>query len=182
MKKILIGLAGLIVLVIGVIVALVLFTPTEFEVERETVIARSKADVFSYLTKIKKQEDWGPWIKKDPKTKVTYTGNDGDVGFVSKWESDHPEVGSGEQEIKKITEGERIDIEVRFKEPWETSSDSYLKTSEAGEGKTKVQWGFTGSMPRPMNLMLLFIDMNDAVGKDFESGLQNLKEELEKEG
>jgi uncharacterized protein YndB with AHSA1/START domain len=180
MKNILIGLAAVVFLIIGVLVVLVFITPTAFEVEREIVIDKPKAEVFAYLKQIKKQEQWGPWIKKDPKTKLTYKGTDGEIGFKSKWASDHQDVGHGVQEIKKIIEGERIDIQVRFKKPFEAISDSYMTTEDAGTGKTKVKWGFTGSMPRPMNLMMLFIDMNAEVGKDFDSGLSSLKEIMEK--
>jgi hypothetical protein len=35
-------------------------------------------------------------------------------------------------------------------------------------------------MPRPMNLMMVVMNMDDAVGKDFEEGLGTLKAILEK--
>jgi len=180
MKKILLALVGLVVLIVGVLVALVFVTPTGFQVEREIEIAKPKAEVFAYLKNLKNQDDWGPWVKKDPNIKQSYEGNDGEVGFIAKWDSDHEDVGSGEQEIKKITDGERIDTEIRFKKPFESTADAYITTVDAGEGKTKVKWGFTGEMPRPWNLMLLFIDMDAEVGKDFDAGLSNLKVIVEK--
>jgi hypothetical protein len=51
---------------------------------------------------------------------------------------------------------------------------------EVSSTQTKVKWGFTGTMPRPLNLMMLVMDMELAVGKDFDSGLSNLKSILEK--
>ena len=39
---------------------------------------------------------------------------------------------------------------------------------------------FDGKMNYPMNLMLLFMNMDKMIGKDFESGLKNLKTILEK--
>jgi len=180
MKKILLALVGLVVLIVGVLVALVFVTPTSFQVEREIEIAKPKAEVFAYLKNLKNQDDWGPWVKKDPNIKQSYEGNDGEVGFIAKWDSDHEDVGAGEQEIKKITEGDRIDTEIRFKKPFESTADAYITTADAGEGKTMVKWGFTGEMPRPWNLMLLFIDMNAEVGKDFDAGLSSLKGIVEK--
>jgi hypothetical protein len=35
----------------------------------------------------------------DPDMKKTYRGTDGTVGFVSEWESNKKDVGTGEQEI-----------------------------------------------------------------------------------
>ncbi len=49
------------------------------------------------------------------------------------------------------------------------------------ENQTRVQWGFDGRMPYPMNLMLLFVDMEEALGNDLETGLNKLKTILEAE-
>ena len=53
-------------------------------------------------------------------------------------------------------------------------------TEAAGDNQTKMKWGFTGSMPRPLNLMLIVMDMDKEVGKDFSEGLASLKTILEK--
>ena len=74
---------------------------------------------------------------------------------------------------------DRIDTELRFVEPWESTSAGYLVTEEAGENQTTVRWGFTGSMARPMNLMLVFTPFEELVAKDFEEGLGNLKRIVE---
>lgn len=182
MKKVLLGLVALVILVVGALVLLVFAVDTNFKVEREIEIAKPRAEVFSYVKQQKNQNEWGTWIKKDPNIELSYSGTDGEEGFVSKWVSKHEEVGTGEQEIKKIVEGERIDSELRFKEPFESKADAYMTTEDSGADKTKVKWGFEGSMPRPMNLMLLFIDMDKEVGKDFDEGLKNLKGILEKKG
>jgi hypothetical protein len=102
------------------------------------------------------------------------------VGSILKWESEHPDVGAGEQEIKKIVDGERIEVELRFKKPFESTSIGHTITESVGEDKTKVKWGFEGSMPRPMNIMLLFMDIEQQAGKEFEEGLGMLKSVLEK--
>lgn len=179
MKKILAILGGLLLLIVVVLGVLVFITPSEFQVEREVTINKPKADVFNYVKLLKNQNEWGPWVKKDPAIKQEYKGNDGEVGFVSSWDSKMEEVGAGEQEIKKITDSQ-IDSELRFKKPFESTSQAYMKLEEVSPEQTKVKWGFTGNMPKPMNLMLVFIDMNKEVGKDFDQGLSNLKGILEK--
>jgi uncharacterized protein YndB with AHSA1/START domain len=180
MKKILLGLVALIILVVGALVVLVFAVDPNFKVEREIEINKPRAEVFSYVKELKNQAEWGPWIKRDPNIKLTDTGTDGEVGYVSKWDSASEEVGTGEQEIVKIVDGEQIDTKLRFKKPFESEADAFLILSDSGSDKTKVKWGFNGSMPRPMNLMLLFMDMDKEVGKDFDEGLKNLKEILEK--
>ena len=112
-KKILIGLAavvGVFALVIGVLAAI---APTELHVEREVVIEKPVAVVFSDLLLVKNHDTWSPWFEKDPNLAKEYKGEDGTVGFVSSW-SGNDEVGVGEQEIKKIAENQRIDYELRF--------------------------------------------------------------------
>jgi len=178
-KKILITILTLIVLLFGVVVLLAFTISGDYKVEREITINRPKAAVFDYIKMLKNQNTWGPWTKKDPAMKLDYRGNDGYAGFVSSWKSENPEVGAGEQEIKKVTEGDRLDTELRFKEPFESKSDAYMITEATGPETTKVKWGFSGTMPRPLNLMMLVMDMDKEVGNEFDEGLANLKRILE---
>lgn len=180
LKKILIAVGLLIVLGVVAIGAAVAFAPTHCNVEREIVINKPKAEVFAYAKMLKNQNEWGPWFKRDPGMKQENVGTDGTVGFVTKWDSAKDDVGAGEQEIKKIVEGERLETELRFKSPMESKADTYLTTESAGENQTKVKWGFSSDMPRPFNVMLLFIDMDDLIGKDFQEGLGSMKTILEK--
>lgn len=180
MKKILGIMGGVVLLLVVIVAVLVFITPGDFKVEREITINKPKADVFNYVKLVKNQKEWGTWIKKDPAVKLAYSGTDGEPGFITSWDSDNEEVGTGEQEITKVTDGSRIDSQLRFKEPFESRADAYIITEEIGPAETKVKWGFTGSMPKPMNLMLLVMDMDKEVGKDFDEGLRNLKTILEK--
>lgn len=178
-KKILIALGLLIVLLVAGIAAAVFVAPTDFRVEREVTINKPRSDVFNYAKILKNQNEWGPWFKKEPTMKQEFRGTDGQPGFVIYWKGEGGETGEGEQEIKKIVEGERIDTELRFMQPFESKSDAWLTTEAAGENQTKVKWGISGSVPRPMNAMLLFFDMDAAVGKDFNEGLASLKTIME---
>ena len=179
LKKILIAVLALIVLLVATVVILAFAVKTDLKVEREVTINRPKAEVFDYVKRIRNQSDWGPWVKKDPNIKLDYRGADGAPGFVSAWKSENSEVGAGEQEIKKVVEGERLDTQLRFQEPFESTSDAYITTEAAGAESTKVKWGFSSTMPRPFNVMCLVVDMDKEVGKDFEEGLSNLKRILE---
>ncbi|MBK7099818.1 MAG: SRPBCC family protein [Sphingobacteriales bacterium] len=173
-----------ILIVVGILIAIplivALFVKKEYAVERKIVINKPKTEVFEYIKFLKNQDNYSKWNKIDPNMKKSYKGTDGTVGFVSAWESKNENVGVGEQEILKITEGERIDMKLRFKVPFEAQDDAYMMTEDAGNNQTKVRWGFKGAFPYPMNLMGLFMDMDKEVGGDLETGLQNLKTLLEK--
>jgi len=95
-----------------------LFIDNEYKVENEILIQQPKAVVFTYVKSLRNQDKFSKWANIVPNIKKTYSGTDRTVGFVSAWESDHPEVGKGEQEIIKIIEGQCIDFEFRFFEPF----------------------------------------------------------------
>jgi len=158
---------------------LALLAPKNYDVSRSIEIIRTKADVFDYIKYLKKQQEWSPWGKRDPMMVKKFTGVDGEVGAISYWNGNR-DVGEGEQEITKIIEGERVEGELRFFKPFKSTSDCYLDVAESENGKTKVTWGFKGNNKFPMSIMMLFMSMDKAVGKDFEEGLQNLKSILEK--
>ncbi len=164
--------------IVGLIILLALIAPKSYDVSRTIEISKPKSEVFSYLRSLKKMDDWSPWAKKDPNMKIKFTGTDGQVGCISHWEGNKA-VGEGEQEIKKIFEGERIESELRFLKPFKSTSDCYLETHDIGDGKTKVVWGFSGKSKFPMSIFMLFNSMNKMVGKDFEEGMQSLKSVLE---
>ncbi len=111
--------------------------------------------------------------------KKEFRGTDGTPGFVSSWDSENRNVGKGEQEILKVTEGELIDYELRFLKPFRSVSRAYMKVVSEGDDRTKVQWGFSATMNYPSNIMLVFMHMEKVTGKDLEKGLQNLKALLE---
>lgn len=176
LKGLLLTVAGIVILALVV----ALFVKKDYAVERSVIINKPEAEVFDYIKHIKNQDHYSVWIKRDPQAKKTYTGTDGTVGFIATWESTHKEVGKGEQEITNITEGDRVDMKLRFKEPFEAEDDAYMITEGVDSTQTNVKWGFKGKMAYPMNLMLLFMDMEKMLGKDLQDGLNNLKAIMEK--
>jgi hypothetical protein len=168
--------AGLLLLVL--IVAAI--APKTYGVVREVTIAKPPAEVFNYVKYLKNQDNFSVWAQKDPAMVKEYRGTDGTIGFVSAWDSKMEDVGKGEQEITNITDGKRIDYALHFIRPFDSKSDAYMTFEPAGANGTKVQWGFSGKMPYPMNLMMLFMDMDASVGKDLAAGLTNLKAQVEK--
>jgi hypothetical protein len=169
-----------VVLLVVAMLLVAAFIPTEFGVKRDVSIDRSKREVFEYVKLLKNQDNFSVWSKIDPNMRKEFNGVDGTVGFTSSWSSEHPDVGVGEQEITRIDEGKRLDYELRFMEPFESTSTAYMIFDSIDSSRTKVRWGFDGEMDYPMNLMLLFVDMEGELGKDLQDGLDNLKGVLEK--
>lgn len=175
LKIILISIISL----IGVILIAALFVKKDMSVERSVVINKPKDQVFDYIKYLKNQDNFSKWALMEPTMKKEYKGTDGTVGFVSAWEGD--KVGKGEQTIKEIKDGERIDYDLHFIKPMESHNAAYLTTEASGADKTTVKWGYMGQMNYPFNFIRLFVNMEDMIGKDFETGLTNLKNILEKQ-
>jgi hypothetical protein len=171
---------------LGVVLAAVLITalflPTEYTVSRDITIHRSKSEVFDYARMLEHQLDYSVWWKMDPNQVTTFTGEDGTVGFVAAWKSELDSVGSGEEEIVALQEGERIGFALRFKEPFESNASSEMLFTANDSSTTKLTWNFNGDMTYPFNVMQLFMSMEDMLGQDIQEGLQNMKVILEKEG
>lgn len=172
-----------VLIVLGVIVAIPLiaafFVKSDYSVAESVVIDKPKPEVLDYIKHLKNQDNYSKWGTMDPNMVKTYRSTDGTVGFVSAWESEDDNVGVGEQEILNIIDGERIDFELRFIKPFESKQEAYMTTEAVNENQTKVTWGFDGTMAYPSNLMLLFMDFEEMIGDDFQTGLQKLKTILE---
>lgn len=163
---------------VAVLLVAALFIKKDYTIQREITINKPTSDVYNYIKYLKNQNDYSKWAKMDPAMKKEFTGTDATVGFVSSWEG-NKDVGKGEQEIKKITDGQQIDYEIRFKKPWESVSQAFMSVASLSDNQTKVTWSFSGHMPYPMNLMRLF-GMEKMIGNDLQTGLDNLKIILEK--
>ncbi len=169
-------------IIIGSLIALVLIVaailPKNFKIEKSITINKSKTDVFVYLKSLKNSKKWQPWAKMDPEMKEEFKGVDSAVGAIASW-SGNRKVGVGEQEIINIVEGERVDVELRFKEPMNVTNFAYFTTEAIDEKQTKVTWGMTGKAKFPLNIVCHF--MHGVVEKNFESGLAELKKILEQQ-
>jgi hypothetical protein len=166
-------------IIIAIPLVLAIFTKKEYHIEKRVTINRPKKTVFEYIRMLKNQDNFSVWAGMDPKMKKYFSGTDGNPGFVSGWESTNKKVGKGEQEIKKVTDGERIDYEIRFIEPFAGIAQASMRTDSVSQNETRVTWQFDSRMKYPLNIMLLFMNMDKMVGNDLAKGLVNLKQVLE---
>lgn len=177
LKKILIGIVGLIALLL--IVAL--FVPTTYTVSASTLINKPKQEVFDFVRMLKNQEKYSVWIMKDPNIEMNYVGNDGTIGFTASWNSKDDgvgdDMGEGSQTITAIT-AEKIATDLHFIRPFEGNQKAGLIVAEVSPTATKVTSEFYGNDPYPMNLLSL---IGKPMLKDAqEQNMANLKKLLEK--
>ena len=166
-------LAGIIVLVL----IIALFAKKGYRTYREVIIHAPLQKTFDYIKHIKNQDNYNKWIMVDPSMKQEYKGTDGTVGFVYGWNG-NKEAGEGEQEIKAITEGKNIAMEIRFVRPFAGVAQAEMTTDLVSATETKVSWSTSSTMKYPLNIMLpMIVKMLE---KDMDISLATLKGILEK--
>lgn len=158
------------------VVALGLFARKDYHIERSIEIDAPKNVVYEYARYFKNFGAWSPWAALDPNMKTSITGTDGEVGATHSW-AGNDDVGEGRQTITAMTP-ERIDIEVNFRQPFESTSPTYMTFKEDGK-KTTVTWAFDMHVVFPWNGLAMFTDMDAGVGADYERGLKTLKKNCE---
>jgi effector-binding domain-containing protein len=168
-----IGIILAVVIVIAVILVMVL--PTKYNVERSVTIDAPKNIVFGQVAKFENFIKWSPWSELDPNMTYEIIGSDGEVGAVYSW-SGNDSVGTGSLTTISVTE-ERIEQKLDFTAPWEAHDLAYYEFEDT-PGGIKVTWGLDGNLARPMNIMGLFMSMEDMIGSDYEKGLESLKSQV----
>lgn len=165
--------------IIGIIVALLIVVgiigfvvQTDYSVERSVTIDASEAQVVSQLNNYEEFVQWNPWSKLDTNMSYTFSGNAGEVGHGYEW-SGNEDVGKGRMEIASI-EGNTINMNLTFVEPWESVATTYFTTESTDEGTT-VTWGMTGKTP----MLMSWMGMESMIGQSYEEGLETLKTRLE---
>ena len=164
--------------IIAILLIIALFVNKNYVVEKSININKPTSEIFNYIKYLKNQNEFSKWALIDTAMLKTHTGTDATVGFTSAWDSKNDKVGKGQQAIKKITEGKKIDYEIHFIKPFKSEMNSFLSTDSIGANQTLVKWNINGTSPYPLNLTNLFIDK--MVGGDLEVGLTNLKNKMEK--
>jgi hypothetical protein len=177
--NILIIIVGVVVGLIAVLLMIAAFTKKDYSIQRNILINKSVGEVFHYIKHLKNQDHYSTWVMTDPNMKKSYTGTDGTTGFIYAWDG-NKQAGQGEQEIVKLEDGKRMDLEIRFIRPFAGIAQTPFITESTSPDQTKLTWGMSSSMKYPMNIMLLFMNMDNLLGKDLETSLSNLKRVLER--
>ena len=105
--------------------------------------------------------------------KRTYSGAAEGRGAVYEWDGNR-NVGKGRMEITESAGPSRIAIKLDFMKPIEGHNIAEFTMEPRGDS-TKVTWSMYGPNRFIGKVMSVFIDMDNMVGKDFETGLASLK-------
>ncbi len=177
MKKVIKFIFVFLLILIGVFFVLPLFTTNKYTVERTIQVDDEKEVITSFVADFNHFDKWSPWSEIDTNMQVTIHGESGTAGSSYHWNGNE-EVGEGIMTLSRKQQ-DTLRVNLKFVEPFESENPTYYAFHETKNG-TKVTWHMEGEMAYPWNIMLLFMDMEDAIGKDFEKGLEKLKQVIHK--
>ena len=174
LKKILIAL-------VVVLVAILIFAttkPDNFQVERSTTINASPEKIYPLINDLHAWTTWSPFEKVDPNMKKTFSGAPEGVGAAYDWEGNR-KAGAGRMEITETSPYSHVTMSLSFLKPFKAHNIVDFSLDSAN-GSTKVTWAMHGPNPYISKVIGVFCSMDKLIGKDFETGLANLKALAEK--
>ncbi len=174
LKKILITIVVLVALLLGYATT----RSDTFAVQRSATIKASPDKIYALINDFHRWGEWSPWEKLDPLMKRTFSGTPAGVGTVYEWNG-NDKVGAGRMEITGSAPSNKIDIKLDFIKPFEGHNITEFTLAPQGDG-TQVNWNMHGPAPFITKLMGVFVSMDSMIGKDFETGLANMKAAAEK--
>ena len=147
--------------------------PDTFRVQRSTTIKTTPEKIYAIITDLRRGIEWSPYEQKDPVMKRTFSGPDQGVGAAMEWDG-NADVGAGRMEITSATPPSKVVLDLEFFRPFACRNVAEYTLESAGDS-TKVTWAMHGPNLYIGKVISLFIDMDEMVGTDFETGLANLK-------
>lgn len=172
MKKLILGVVGVLGLSVGGLVGFAALQPDAIHVERTETIQARPVDVYPHLSDLKRFTAWSPWSGMDPNQKVEYTAQTEGLGAKYSW-SGNDQVGTGSMEITKASP-DHVVMRLIFVAPWQSESDAGFRIVDQGE-QVAVTWTYDQQADFSAKLMGVFINMDDMLGADYERGLRSLK-------
>lgn len=166
--KILLGLAGIIVLFL-IVVAL---RPADYRVERSATIAAPAVALFDQVNDHRKFTVWNPFMKLDPQVKNTFDGPPSGVGAVCRWDG-NKDIGAGSVTIIESKPGELVRLRMDWKRPMEGVATVDFTFRPEGD-QTVMTWAMYGKNGFMGKLVSLFMDCEKMCGPQFEQGLADL--------
>jgi uncharacterized protein YndB with AHSA1/START domain len=178
MFEIIVIIAVVLAIAIAIVLILAMTKPDRFRVERAAAIKAPPEKIFALIDDFHQWRSWSPWEDRDPAMKRTYEGTERGKGAVYAWDG-NKNVGAGRMEILTATAPSTIVIKLDFIRPFEGHNTAEFTMLPQG-GATNVTWAMHGPAPLMHKVMQVFMNMDRMIGKDFETGLANLKAAAER--
>src|SRR3978361_1236899 len=171
-------IAVILAVAIAVVLILAATKPDRFSVRREITVQAPAEKIFPLINDFHRWVAWSPWEHRDPALKRTYSGTESGKGAIYGWDG-NKNVGSGRMEILESTLPSKIVIQLDFFKPFEGHNTAEFTMLPQGD-TTNLTWTMTGPAVFMSKVMQVFMNLDRMIGRDFETGLANLKKLTEK--
>jgi hypothetical protein len=171
-------IAIILAIAIAVVLILAATKPDTLRVQRATSIRAPADKIFPMINDFHQWRGWSPYEDRDPALKRTYEGPDSGKGAVYVWDG-NKNVGSGRMEILETSVPSKITIKLDFFKPFEGHNTAEFTMLPQGD-VTNLTWTMHGPAVFMSKLMQVFMNLDHMIGRDFETGLANLKKLAEK--
>lgn len=148
--------------------------PDSFRIERSATINAPAEKIFAVLSDFHQWKGWSPWEHRDPALKRSFGGAERGKGAIYAWEG-NKNVGSGRMEIMEADAPSKLVIKLDFFTPFEAHNTAEFTMLPQGNA-TNIRWVMQGPAPFMSKVMQVFMNFDRMIGKDFETGLANLKQ------
>lgn len=152
--------------------------PATFQASRSTLIKAPPERVFPLVNDLRAVNTWNPFVKADPDVRLVYSGPDSGPGARHSF-AGNGKVGVGEIEIVEAVAPARVVMNLHTIKPMEGHNRVEFTLEPAAEG-TRITWSLRGEQPYIGRLVGVFINMDAMVGGAFETGLRDLKAQVER--
>jgi hypothetical protein len=160
MFEIIAVIAVVLAVAIAIVLILAAIKPDGFSVRRTTIVKAPPEKVFPWINDFHQWKSWSPYENRDPAMNV----------------------GSGRMEILDTSVPAKIVIKLDFFTPFEGHNTAEFTMLPQGDAitattnvTTNVTWLMHGPAPFMSKLMQVFMNLDNMIGRDFETGLANLK-------
>jgi uncharacterized protein YndB with AHSA1/START domain len=178
MSEIIVVIAILLALAIAAVLILASRKPDTLRVQRAAAIHAPPEKIFSLISDFHQWRAWSPYEDRDPNLQRAYSGASSGTGAVYEWNG-NKNVGSGRMEILDAPAPRKVVIKLDFLKPFEAHNTAEFTFVPQGD-TTNVTWLMHGPAPFMSKVMQVFMNMDNMIGKDFATGLANLKRITEK--
>jgi hypothetical protein len=161
---------------IALLLIIAAFLPKKDTISSKIVINKPIAQVRSYLSLLKNQEQYSEWVKADTAKLPTITGVDGTVGATQNWDS---KSGVGQQIITSLTDT-RMEVDLVFIKPMASSAKAANIYKSLSDNSTELTSEFYSNDKYPFNLFYQVFGKK-MIKETEEKNLQNIKKILEQQ-
>jgi hypothetical protein len=171
-----------ILIVAGVVIVLFIIVvqlqPATFRITRMAMMSAKPEEVFPQVNDFYNWSEWSPWANLDPGMKQTYEGAGNGTGAIYSW-TGNKQVGEGRMTIIESRPNDLVKIKLEFLKPFKATNIAEF-TFKRENGNTLVTWSMLGDKNFMFKAVHMFMNMDKMIGRDFEKGLSQMKQVVER--